>query len=137
MNIEQFISENEDEVDRGGNIIDLKTLESAEKAVSMKFGEELTEYLLKYGYLAYKHVELYGMNALQGLKSDMVKQTLYLHQYFPDTAGLVAIENQGEGSYFLVNSGDEIYAFDSSLKKLFRTNNTLFEYILKRFESVK
>ena len=81
MDIKQFIAEND--VDKGNALIDVKLLEQAEQTVGVRFGEELTEYLLKYGYLGYEYIELYGMNSRQGLESDMIKQTLYLHKYFP------------------------------------------------------
>lgn len=112
----------------------MKLLEQAEKEVGLRFGEELTEYLLKYGYLGYEHIELYGMNSRQGLESDMVKQTLYLHKYFPVTHGYVALENQGEGDYYLVNSDDEVYEYISEQNKLFDTGMDLYQYILRRFQ---
>ena len=52
------------------------------------------------------------------------------------TSALVAIENQGEGDYFMVDSEDAVYEYDTSLKQLRKTGLKLFEYILKRFESV-
>lgn len=135
MTIEEFLSENE--VDRGAYPVDVKTLEAAEQAVNVKFGEALTEYLLRYGYLAYESVELYGMNARLGLDSNLVKQTLYLHKYFPKTRGCVALENQGEGDYYIVNGEDEVLEYDTGLKELTHTNLTLFAYILQRFEEAK
>ena len=62
-------------VDHSNSRIDASMLEQAEKATGTKFGKELTAYLLKYGYLGFEHVELYGMNSRQGLKSDLVSQT--------------------------------------------------------------
>ena len=133
MNIEKFISENA--VDQSKSLIDVEMLERAEKKVGVRFGEGLTEYLLKYGYLGFEYVELYGINSCQGLDSDMVKQTLYLHKYFPETVPMIAIENQGDGIYYLVNSEDEVYEYDSGLKQLKKTKFTLFEYILQRFKT--
>ena len=57
MDIKQFISENN--VEQSNALIDVKMLEQAEREVGVNFGEELTEYLLKYGYLAFEYVELY------------------------------------------------------------------------------
>ena len=133
MDIKQFISENN--VDQSNAPIDVTLLEQAEKEVGVRFGEELTEYLLKYGYLSFEYIELYGMNSRQGLESDMVKQTLYLHKYFPATQTYVALENQGDGDYYLVNSNDEVYEYDSEQNKLINTGTTLYEYILQRFEN--
>ena len=133
MDIRQFISENS--VDQCKALINRETLELAEKQIGLSFGEELTEYLLKYGYLGYEYIELYGINANQGLKSDMVTQTEYLHKYFPLTKSFIALENQGEGDYYIVNSKDEVYEYISEQNKLVETGLSLFEYILNRFQN--
>ena len=135
MNIEKFISENA--VDQSKSLIDVGMLERAQEKVGVRFGEGLVEYLLKYGYLGFEYVELYGINSRQGLDSDMVKQTLYLHKYFPKTIPFIAIENQGDGTYYLVDSEDKVYEYDSGLKQLKNTKLTLFEYILQRFKTAK
>lgn len=134
MNFENFVLQHD--IDRSNSTVNVPMLEQAEKAVGVHFGEELTEYLLKYGYLGFEHVELFGINSRQGLESDLVKQTLYMHQYFPATSALVTIENCGEGDYFMVDSDDAVYEYDTSLKQLRKTGLKLFEYILERFESV-
>lgn len=100
-------------------------------------GNELSDYILKYGYLAYKHSELYGINSIQFLDSDMVKQTIYLHTYYPETKLFIALENQGEGDYYLVDEYDFIYEFDTELLILTPTNTKLYEYILQRFKSIQ
>ena len=82
------------------------------------------------------YVEFFGMNPRQGLKSDLIEQTLYMHKYFPATSDLIAIDNQGEGDYYLVDSEDVVYEYDTSLKQLRKTALKLFEYIVERFESV-
>lgn len=133
MNLKQFISEND--VEMSNAVINFQMLKEAEKVLGVKFGSEITEYLTKYGYLGYKYVELYGMNTRQGLDSDMIKQTLYLHQYFPATFGLIAIENQGDGDYYLVNADDEVFEFDAELNELTSKNLTFFEYVLNRFKN--
>ncbi len=116
--------------------IDAAMLKEAENAVSVHFGIELIEYLFKYGYLAYKHIALYGMNMHQGLESDMVRQTVYLHQYYPATVDYVAIENQGDGDYFLVNSEDDVFEYDVDIKELQPTGKKLSEYLVIRLENV-
>ncbi len=134
MDIKQFISENN--VDRTKSLIDNDTLKSAEKQIGFSFGKELTEYLLTYGYLGYEYIELYGINSNQGLKSDMVTQTEYLHKYFPQTKNFVALENQGEGDYYIVNGSDEVFEYISEQDKLIDTGLSLFEYILNRFQNI-
>lgn len=135
MDIKQFISEND--VDQTNALIDEKMLEQAEKEVGIKFGDELKEYLLKYGYLAFEFVELYGMNSRQGLESDMVRQTLYLHKYFPATLPFVALENQGDGDYYLINSDDDVYEYVAEQDHLLGTGLKLFDYIVQRFKEAQ
>lgn len=134
MNIKDFIANND--VDRSNSTIDVGMLEQAEKAIGVCFGEGLKEYLLEYGYLGYEYVEFFGINSNQGLKSDLVEQSLYIHKYFSATSNLIAIENQGDGDYYLVDSKDAVYEYDTSLKQLRKTGQKLFEHILERFESV-
>lgn len=135
MSIKDFLKENE--VDFTKNTIKVDILESVEKKLGIKFGEELTEYLLKYGYLGYESIEFYGINSLQGLDSDMVKQSLYLHEYYAATVPYVALENQGDGDYYLVDSDDKVYEYNSEQDQLEDTGMKLFEYILKRFQTEK
>ncbi len=135
MNLEKFIADNS--VEQSNNLVDVFFLKEIENKINITIGNELKEYLLKYGYLAYGHVELYGINSKQRYDSDMIKQTLYLHKYFIETNSLIAIENQGEGIYYLVDKEDNIYEYDSFQKKLSKTAYHLFDYILNRFIEVK
>lgn len=134
MKLKEFIQSHD--VDQSKDLIDEALLKSAEQMTGTSFGSELREYLLQYGYLGYGFAELYGMNARQGLNSDMVKETLYLHEYYPVTKEFVAIEDQGEGDYYLVNSKDEVCEYDVNLGKLVPIGCTLFDYIARRFEQV-
>lgn len=131
MDIKKFVSENN--LEKCKNLINAKELDTIEKEIGIKFGAELKKYILEYGYLAYKHIELYGINSKQGNKSDMIKQTLYLHKYFPKTANYIAIENQGEGDYYIVDSNDNVYRYISEQDKIIDTQFKLFKYIESRF----
>lgn len=131
--LNQFVIENK--VMKSNHLINEEMLIEAEKTLGVKFGKELTEYLRKYGYLICKGVELYGMNPNQFLDSDIITQTIYLHKYFPDTIHYVALENQGEGDYFLVDSEDDVYEFVSEQGKIITTGLKMFAYIIKRFRT--
>ena len=50
-----------------------------ENTIGVKIGDQLKQYLLEYGYLGFESIEFYGANEKQGLSSDIVKQTIYLH----------------------------------------------------------
>lgn len=135
VNLQSFIFDNK--VEYSKNLIRRKSLLMISKAMGVSVGKELADYILRYGYLAYKHSELYGINSIQFLNSDMVKQTIYLHTYYNETKNYISLENQGEGDYYLVNDKDEIYEFNTETRTLTSTRNKLYEYIIERFKSIQ
>lgn len=123
---------------QSNSLIDAKAVSIIEDITGVKVGKQLVEYMTTYGYLIYDSIELYGITARQEVKdSDLVKQTLYLHKYFPSTKGYIALENQGDGDYYIVDSTDTVYEFISEQNKLVETGLKLFDYIIKHFEDAK
>lgn len=59
--VEQLVLDNKIEYTK--NTINLSDIEEYEKAIGVKFGNELIDYITNYGYLAYKHIEFYGINS--------------------------------------------------------------------------
>ncbi|MBE5746435.1 MAG: SMI1/KNR4 family protein [Clostridiales bacterium] len=135
MKLEEFIKN--EEVLKSQNLVDKEFLNNIENLVGLKFGNQLSEYILKYGFLLYESVEFYGINSKQNLESDLVKQTIYLHKYFPTTNNFFAFENLGDGFYAIVNDKDEVHYFNSENNKLENIKISLFDYILKRFNEEK
>lgn len=127
-----FVKNNECDYTR--NIISLEVLKMTEETIGIKFGNQLSEYLLKYGYLGYKSVELYGMNSNQGLNSDLFEQTMYLHNSFEITQPYIAIDKIQDSIYTLIDSNDNIYICDLEKNVIRNINIKLFEYIFKRFK---
>ena len=72
----KYIDENE--VEYSTSLIKEKDIPDIEKRIGIKIGPCLKEYLIKYGYLIFSSIELYGITGHQGLDSDMIKQTEYL-----------------------------------------------------------
>ena len=134
MTLQTFIDEYD--VEYSTNLIKKEDLIKVSDKMGVQIGKELADYILQYGYLAFEYSELYGINSRQFLESDMVKQTIYLHSYYPETREYIAIENQGEGDYYLVDKNDYIYEFDVEMSTLTPTLIKLYEYILNRFESI-
>ena len=123
--------------EQSNNPIEVSTLKDVEEAVGVKLGEQLKEYLLKFGYLAYKYVELYGVNSKQQLNSDMVINTTNLHENFPCTCSFIALENIGDGDYILIDSNDYVYEFIPTLNNELKSlNKRVFEYIYERFTNI-
>ena len=134
MTLKEFVNNNG--ADFSFNRISEEKLCEIEEKVGVVFGVQLKSYVLEYGYLGYKHAELFGINNHQGVNSDMVEETLRLHKNFEQTKNLVAVEDQGEGDYYLVDSKDLVYRFVRSNNVLIPQNIDLFEYILTRFTSI-
>ena len=109
-----------------------------EEDLGVKFGQQLKEYILKYGYLACEHIEFDGINTNQKLDSDMIRDTKNIRNLSDKLNELVVIENQGDGDYYLVDSNDNMYEFmlDGSLE-LKKLDIDLCQYIYDRFSSVK
>ena len=134
MDIKEFVEKNN--LEKCKNIIKVEQLNNIEKEIKIKFGNELKKYILEYGYLAYEYIELYGINSKQGIESDMVKQTLYLHKYFPKTINYIAVENLGDGNYYIVDNKDNIYKYISEEDKIVDMQLKLFKYIMNRFNEI-
>ena len=133
--IELFIERNG--VNKGRGVATYTVVRKVEKVLDINFGPQLIQYVMEYGYLGYDSIELFGIYTINAWEhTDMVKETLYLRHNFPATQKLVALENRGDGDYFLVDSDDYVYEYDTEVDELRKTNQTLFEYILSRFKSV-
>lgn len=132
--LSDFIAKNDVEYTR--NRISVDDLAAIQNELGISFGSQLTEYVLEFGYLAFGSIEFYGLNSRQGSASDMVKQTHYLHNYYPCTNPFVALENRGDGDYYVVDSRDNVFEFiPEQNNELKDTGMKLFDYILKRFEA--
>lgn len=131
MDYKEFVKQND--VDCTKNLINEQELDELEKNVGLKFGSQLKDYILSYGYLGFLAVEFYGINSKQKEKSDLITQTLYLHKYFDKTKQYIAFENIGEGRYILVDENDNMYCYSSEQDTIQSLGVDLGKYILDRF----
>lgn len=134
MTLVEFINNND--VDFSFNRISENNIFEIEKTIGVSLGSQLKQYILEYGYLGYKHIELFGVNNFQGINSDMLNKTLRLHKISEKTIGMIAVEDQGDGDYYLVDSNDMIYRFILDNNELLPQNIDLFSYILQRFMTI-
>lgn len=104
----------------------------AEVLLGVTVGSQLKEYLTEYGYIGYGFIEMYGINSKMGPRSSMIKRTVALHERHPKTKALIAIEDQGDGDYYLVDSNDRVFRYLESRDELTDMSMTLFEYIAER-----
>ncbi len=107
-----------------------------EKSMGVKMGEQLKEYIVEYGFLAFCYVEMFGINDIRQMKSDMIMETEFVHDMSDKAKNLIALEDQGDGDYFLVDSEDNVYRFIPALDELTPMNVKLYDHILARFMSV-
>ena len=124
------------DVDYSYNRVDASFLPEMERTLGVTMGEQLKEYVLQYGYLGYSYIELFGVNRAQGEGSDMIRKTRFLHEHFPATKALIALEDQGDGDYYLVDQNDEVYRYLDGSKSLTATDLDLSGYVLQRFLSI-
>ncbi len=105
------------------------------KVVNCSVGEQLVEYLSRFGFCSFEYVELYGANERQKLNSDMVLKTLELHEYHPNTQAYLLLEDQGDGDYLLIDGKDKIYSYIPTLnKEIIDMRQDLRTYILERYQ---
>ena len=133
MTLDQFIDEND--VFMASTCGDDNLLQAQQK-LGISFGGGLMEYLRNYGYLGYEYVEFYGISQKAGMKSNLIRKTEYLHQYFPKTAPYIAFGDFGEGDYYLIDSEDNMYEFWTEEEKLIPLHCKIDTFILKSFEAV-
>ena len=91
---------------------------------------------MTYGYLGYKHIEFFGINNVQKLYSDMIRNTSSLHILYPSTNSLTVFESIGDGEFCLVDCNDETYIFTCDDERIRKIGKNLFDYIIERFSKI-
>jgi hypothetical protein len=135
MSLEQFIADNK--VEYTENRVDESFLEIMQNELHTSPGQQMRQYILRYGYLAYQHIELYGINTRQGINSDMIRSTKLLYQTYELTRGFIALEDAGDGDFFVVDSEDNVYEFLPEVSREPKpVGKKLFDYILARFSGL-
>ena len=134
MKLKEFLLKYD--IDYSVDRIDSEEVKKYEELLKTKFGVQLKEYIINYGYIGYKHIELYGINATQGEGSDMIKTTVTLRKRDPQLNDLIAIENQGDGEYYFVDSKDQVYRYFQGAKELSRNHVDMESYIVHRLMDI-
>ena len=116
---------------------DEKLIKEAEQIMDFKFGKLLYAYLEECGAVMFFFVEMYGINKNQGLQSDMVVKTNFLHDSYPQTKKFVVIEDMGDGDYILCDADDNIFEFIPSLSAVIKPLDiNLMKHIQERYKQV-
>lgn len=134
MTLDQFVEENEVFMTTP---CEESELIQAQRILKIPFGNGLMEYLRRYGYLGYEYVEFYGVSQKAGMKSNLIRKTEYLHQYFPVTEPYLAFGDFGEGDYYLIDSEDNMFEFWTEEERIRPLNCKIEDFILESFEAVK
>lgn len=132
--LQEFVRENKIEFCK--NLISETDLKQILTKNNFNIGSQLQYYILNFGYLSYKYVELYGINSIQKENSDMIKQSLYLHKYYESTKNLIALESMGEGDFILVDNNDKLFNFNSEDNTIVNLSMDLENYIIEHFSHI-
>lgn len=135
LKLDMFICKHD--VDYTENTITEVELESLCSRFELNIGRELRAYLLKYGYLGYKHIEFFGINSVQRDMSDMIRKTLSFRKEFPNRKKLIAIKGGRDDDQLFVNEKDEVIRYVPYGNQFICVKNSLFEYILEVFENIQ
>lgn len=134
MNLKDFLSKYD--IDFAVNRVGADEVEKYEALLETKFGWQLREYIINFGYIGYRHIELYGINAAQGENSDMIKITNALRKRDSQLKNLIAIENQGDGEYYFVDGSDQVYRYYQGSKELSNISVDMESYIVHRLMEI-
>ena len=115
------------------NLISEEELKVYENKMEVKFGYQLSYYILHFGYLALNHIELLGINNKQNFDSDMVKFTNNLHSLFAETKNLIAIYKATDDICSFVDKEDFVYQFDIVSQKMESLNTNMICFIKNLF----
>ena len=124
------------DIDYSVSRIDAEEIKKYEALMGTEFGVQLREYIVNYGYIGYKHIEMYGINAAQGESSDMIKTTIALRKKDSQLNDLIVIENQGDGEYYFVDSKDQVYRYFQGSKELSKISVDMESYIVHRLMDI-
>jgi hypothetical protein len=124
--------------EKSKNPASVQLLESIEEYLNIKLGSQMCSYLLEYGYLAFGYIEFNGANEKQKLRSDIVINSGYVHEHYPETRGFIVLEDRGEEDFILCDSQDAVYSFTPAASRGIRKMNLyLVDYIIERYNQIK
>ena len=134
--IDKFVRENKVDYTPHAPVSE-ELIEQAQAALKVRFGEQLREYLKKYGYLGFGSIEYNGLNSKQEMGSDLIKETEALHTYFPKSRDTVELGLYGEDGCILVDSDDQVYIHYLDEDEVVPCHMNLEEFILDQFNEEK
>jgi hypothetical protein len=114
----------------------LDALSEIENIYNLKIGNQLKYYLLNYGSITYKSMELYGL----GFNDDdyylnIATRTKFLNESFGLPEGYFVVENMGDGAYIVVDINDDIFLFEYNKAPL-KLNKKFEDYLIRRFTDI-
>lgn len=123
-------------IDMSPSPISVEEIEEFEALLEVKTGPQLREYLTDYGYIGYQNIEMFGINSKIGARSSMIRVTRIVHETFPKTIGMIALEDICDGEFYLIDSNDRMYRYIDYKDELTDIDLSLFSYIEKRLNDV-
>ena len=90
-------------------LIDERDILTIENEIGVKIGKQLKDYLLKYGYLGYKHIEFCGISKKLFLNSSMIIETKNIHNREEIFEKYIVVMSIDGHEFYLVDSQDRIF----------------------------
>ena len=136
MKLKEFVIKNKCDFASDAKLVSENFLKKIEQELGVVFGPQMKTYILKYGYLGYSHRELFGINNIQQLQSDMCKQTIFMHEKYPQTQKMILLEKPDKTIFVIADYNDNIYIFDSKKDNLKKTEQDVNTYIIESFSEI-
>ena len=115
----------------------INTITSAETKLDFKFGKQLRQYLMEFGFLYFPPAELYGINEKQQMRSDLISNTLMLRETYPQLNNLIVLEDRDDGNFICCDSDDNILNFiPAEQDEIIDLKTDLEQYLLNRIDEI-
>ena len=136
MRLKEFVIKNDCDFADETKLISEDFLKKIEQELGIVFGPQMQNYILKYGYLGCSHKELFGINNLQQMQSDMCKHTISMHKQHPQTQKMILLEKQDRTIFVVADYNDNVYIYDSKKESLRKTEQDVNTYIIETFSEI-
>ena len=105
-------------------------LEFFSKETKVTLGEQFSKFLIEHGYLDGDGKEL--LSWLGGKESEGVKENRWCREFYGDSfTGYIAVENDGFGNFYLVDSNDDMYFLNHENGQVARLDKKFNEHYNK------
>ncbi|MEG0073990.1 MAG: hypothetical protein RR922_05680 [Clostridia bacterium] len=128
MDLEKFIKHYESEITTSEIRVPFEKKKELQRKLDVKIGEQLNRYIVNYGALKFKKVQINDVDT-------MIKRTRYMREILDLSKQYIVLEILEDAEYILIDSKDEAYKYVGP-DEIIDLGIKLEEYILTRFQSL-